>query len=499
MDLLVPVLDGLQQAIAFLDNGVHDIWAALHRLSPWFVISCLGVAYIIMVNTVYFVLSISSLLFIRRYVANHGYQREAIPPMYLSFAPPITVIVPVYNEATTVVTTVKSLLGLVYPEFEILLVNDGSSDATLQTVLQAFDAKLFPEAYRKHIDTAVVKAVYMSQTHPNLRIIDKMNGGKADALNAGINASRYPLICCVDGDCYLQPDSLMKVAYPFMEDETTVATGGVVRIANGCQIEQGVLRPGLPNNIWALYQVVEYLRAFLFGRIGWSWLNSLLIISGAFGLFRKSCVIDVGGFRTNTVGEDMELVLRLHRYLTLNQIPYRITFVPDPICWTEVPEDLATLRQQRVRWQIGLAQSLIMNWDLCCHPKAGMVGWVAFPFMVICELLSPMIELWSFIIILLGSYLGIISPYVLIAMLTGVLGISILLSMVTLLLEEMSYHMYDKRSDMIKLFFAVATEHLGYRQITLIWRFIGLCRFLLGGKGSWGTMQRKGLTVASQA
>ena len=488
--------------IAQLSDTVQSLyWTAQQHVQAghvWTWVSIAGVVYLVVVNLVYMMLSIASLLFIRRYVANHGYQREAIPPMYLSFAPPISVIVPVFNEAKTVVTTVKSLLGLVYPEFEIILVNDGSSDATLARVIEAFDARIFPEAYRDELKTAQVKTVYMSQSHPNLRIVDKVNGGKADALNAGINASRYPLICCVDGDCFLQPDSLLKVAYPFMEDDTTVATGGVVRIANGCQIDKGELKPGLPSNIWALYQVVEYLRAFLFGRIGWSWLNSLLIISGAFGLFRKSCVIDVGGFRTNTVGEDMELVLRMHRYLTLNQVPYRITFVPDPICWTEVPEDLATLRQQRIRWQMGLAQSLLMNWDLCFHPKAGMVGWVAFPFMVVCELLSPMIELWSFAVILVGSYLGFISPVVLLAMLTGVLGISILLSMVTLLLEEMSYHLYAKPSDMFKLLFAVATEHLGYRQITLIWRFIGLCRFLLGGKGPWGTMQRKGLAVASQ-
>lgn len=496
--MLESTLLALQSWIAGFGDALSGFWLTLQTTDPWFIVSALGVTYLVMVNAVYFLLSIASLMFIRRYVANHGYQREAIPPMYLSFAPPISVIVPVFNEATTVVTTVKSLLGLVYPEFEIILVNDGSTDGTLRTVLEAFDAKIFPEAYRQDLQTAQVKTMYMSQSHPNLRVVDKLNGGKADALNAGINASRYPLICCVDGDCYLQPDSLLKVAYPFMEDDTTVAAGGVVRIANGCHIDKGEFKPGLPDNIWALYQVVEYLRAFLFGRIGWSWLNSLLIISGAFGLFKKSCVIDVGGFRTNTVGEDMELVLRLHRFLTLNQVPYRITFVPDPICWTEVPEDLATLRQQRIRWQVGLAQSLLMNWDLCFHPKAGMVGWVAFPFMLICELLSPLIELWSFVVILLGSYLGFISPYVLIAMLTGVLGVSILLSMVTLLLEEMSYHLYAKPSDMFKLFFAVATEHLGYRQITLIWRFIGLCQFLLGGKSAWGTMQRKGLTVASQ-
>lgn len=265
---------------------------------------------------------------------------ELLPTADLSLAPPVSVLVPAFNEQLTVVSTVRALLGLNYSHHEVVVVNDGSTDHTLARLVAEFSLVPFPEAYRVRLVTQRIRTVYRSTTHPNLRVIDKENGGKSDALNAGINAARYPLFCAVDADSVLQRESLARAVRPFLEDASTVAVGGTVRLANGCTIVDGfVEKVGLPRNPLALLQVVEYLRSFLFGRLGWSPFNALMVISGAFGVFRKDVVLDAGGYRTDTVGEDMELVMRLHRHCRAAGRRYRIVFIADPICWTEAPED----------------------------------------------------------------------------------------------------------------------------------------------------------------
>ena len=243
----------------------------------------------------------------------------------------------------------------IYSEYEVVVVNDGSKDDTLQILIDAFQLVPIPEAYPQKIPVQELRGFYQSREYPNLRVIDKENGGKADALNAGINASRYPIFCSIDADSILQRDSLNKIVQPFMNDPRTVAAGGTIRIVNGSIVKDGLLlKASLPDNLLVRMQIVEYLRAFLFGRLGWTPINALLVISGAFGLFNKQSVLEVGGYRRDTIGEDMELVVRLHRDLRMKRKPYRITFVPDPICWTEVPEDLKILRSQRTRLAAGI-------------------------------------------------------------------------------------------------------------------------------------------------
>lgn len=230
-------------------------------------------------------------------------------------------------------------------------INDGSRDDTLQQLIAAFELDPFPEVYRRVLETQPVQTIYRSRSHARLRVIDKANGGKADALNAGINLAQSPLVCCVDADSILQQDSLQRMIRPFLDDERTIAAGGTIRVANGCDVYQGFLAESrVPKSLLARFQVVEYLRAFLFGRTGWSVLNSVTIVSGAFGMFRKSALLAVGGYRTQTVGEDMELVLRLHERRIRERRKDRIVYIPDPICWTEVPEDYRSLRNQRIRW-----------------------------------------------------------------------------------------------------------------------------------------------------
>jgi cellulose synthase/poly-beta-1,6-N-acetylglucosamine synthase-like glycosyltransferase len=416
---------------------------------------------------------------------------ETLPQVYSGLEIPITLIVPAHNEGLTIVNSVQSLLQLNYPEFEVLVVNDGSKDATLEVLKREFGLELVPEAFRVRVDCKPVHGVYRSRTHPNLRVIDKDNGGKADALNAGINAARYPLFCSLDADSVLQRDSLHRVVLPFLEDSRTVAAGGIVRLLNGCDVSNGFLvRAGLPRNPLAIIQVVEYLRAFLFGRLGWSPLNAVLCISGAFGLFHKETVIAAGGFRTDTVGEDMELVMRLHRLLRHQRKPYRIVFVPDPVCWTEAPESRRVLRSQRIRWQRGLAESLSLNRDLLFSRNGGVLGWVAFPFAVLFEFASPIVELAGYLFFALGLALGVVSIESTLTFLALAMGMGIVLSMTGLLLEEMAFHVYPKTSDILILFLAVLLENFGYRQMNGVWRLIGLWQWATGRKAAWGEMTR---------
>jgi cellulose synthase/poly-beta-1,6-N-acetylglucosamine synthase-like glycosyltransferase len=385
------------------------------------------------------------------------------------------------------------MLQLTYSEYEVVVVNDGSKDATLDVLKRELGLLPFPEAYRRQIPTKEIRAIYRSTRFPNLRVIDKFNGGKADSLNAGINASRYPLFCGVDADSILQRDSLLRVVQPFLDDERTVASGGTVRIANGSRVRGGFLEAaGIPRNWLARFQIVEYLRAFLFGRLGWSPMNAVLIISGAFGLFDRARVIEAGGYRHDTVGEDMELVVRLHRYHRERRIPYRIRYVPDPICWTEAPEDAGTLGRQRSRWQRGLSESLSRHAAWALGPKGGAAGWLAWPFMALFEWFGPLVELAGYAFMLAGFALGIVSPLALTVFLSVAIGMGIMLSVNGLLLEALSFRVYSRKRDILLLFAVAVIENFGYRQLNTLWRCRGLWQWATRRKQKWGVMKRSG-------
>ncbi|MDH5182409.1 MAG: glycosyltransferase [Gammaproteobacteria bacterium] len=447
--------------------------------------------YFIILNVGYISLNIIALMYINRYI--NVLSSDSMPTSLGGMEPPISILVPAYNEETGIVASVHAMLQLHYPEFEILVVNDGSSDDTLQSLINEFDLRPFPEAARLRLETQPIRAVYLSKKFHNLRVVDKQNGGKADSLNAGINISRFPLFCVVDADSIMQHNSLQQVVQPFIENPLTIAAGGTIRISNGCTVERGFLsKVALPHNPLVLVQIVEYLRAFLFGRMGWAPLNALLIISGAFGVFKKETVIHVGGYRANTVGEDMELVVRMHRIMRQQGKPYSITFVPDPICWTEAPSDLASLKSQRVRWQRGLAESLTLNFSLMFNRKGGTVGWLAFPYMVIFELLGPFLEVAGYLFFFSGLIFGFINTDAAVIFFIASFVFGLLLSAVALLLEEISFHVYPKLRHTLILFLAVALENFGYRQLNSFWRLQGMLQWMLGKKGSWGNIKRVG-------
>ncbi len=445
--------------------------------------------YFIAVSCGYFMLNVLSFISMRRHLDSHIL--GDLPRAYTNFKPPISLLVPAYNEEFTIVASVRSLLQLTYYEYEIIVINDGSKDGTLAELQREFELIPFAEVYWSKLATKPERGIWRSMRHPNLRVIDKENGGKADALNVGINAARYPLFCAVDADSILQRDSLQLIVHPFIEDARTIAAGGTVRVVNGCEVSGGFLVTiGLPDKLLPLLQIVEYLRAFLFGRLGWSPINAMLVISGAFGLFRRASVIDAGGYRTDTVGEDMELVMRLHRYHREQGIPYRIVFVPNPVCWTEVPETLRVLKSQRVRWQRGMSESLMMNKSLLFSPRGGWVGWLAFPFTVLFEWFGPVIEVFGYVFMVIGFWLGLISLPAFLAFTLVAIVLGVLLSISALMLEEMSFHLYPKRRQFAVLLLMAVVENFGYRQLVMLWRLKGLVHWLVGAKAKWGTMTR---------
>ncbi|MDR6990269.1 glycosyltransferase [Luteimonas sp. 3794] len=449
------------------------------------------IGYFLALNGGYLGLNLLAMVSLRGYMRQRSALGDEAP--YLGVEPPISLLVPGYNEEATIRTSVRSMLQLQYPDFEVVVINDGSRDGTLDVLREEFDLVLQPQPMRRTVDHKPILGVYRSRRYANLRVIDKENGGKADALNAGINAARHMLFCAVDADSILQRDSLLRVVQPFLEDERTVAAGGTVRLANGSEVRGGFLvRAGLPRNWVARFQIVEYLRAFLLGRLGWSPLNAVLIISGAFGLFNRERVIAAGGYSTTTVGEDMELVMRLHRYHRERRIPYRICYLPDPICWTEAPEDLGTLGRQRSRWQRGLAESLTRHVRLALSPRAGAAGLLAWPFMTLFELIGPLIELVGYIVMVGGFAFGVISPTALVVFLLVAIGMGILLSVNGLLLETLSFRVYARKRDMLLMFAMAVLENFGYRQLNTLWRCRGMWQWFSRRKHNWGVMRRSG-------
>jgi len=436
-------------------------------------------AYFVLFNAGYISLNLMALPTLRRKIALRPV--EDLPAVYSGLEPPVSLLVPVRNAQAGIEASVRSLLQLDYPQYEVVVIDDGSDDGTLATLQQAFELEPFPEAMWRRLPSKEVRSVFQSSTHPNLRVVDKLRGGKADALNVGINASRYPLFCAVEAASILQRDSLRRVIEPFLDDPAAIASGATVRITNGCTVANGRLeRVALPRNALALLQIVEYLRAFLFGRLGWANVNAVLIISGAFGVFRKDVVVEAGGYRAASASEDMELLVRLHRLLRARGQRYSIHFVPDPICWMEAPETLAGLSTQRIQWQQGLAESLHRNRELFVMASGGAQRWLALPFFLIFECYGPLFEVAGYVFMTAMWAAGLIPGAALAAFLALAFTLGFLLSMTALLLEELSFRMYPRLSQLAALVGTAIIENLGYRQLVAVLRLIGLVRWMRG-------------------
>jgi cellulose synthase/poly-beta-1,6-N-acetylglucosamine synthase-like glycosyltransferase len=449
--------------------------------------------YLFAISTIYLLLSVTGLVdLLRRRFLQYDPLVERTTESS-SLMPPVSILAPAHNEASSVCHSVRAMLGLKYPEFEVIVINDGSKDNTLALLIQEFHLYKSARFFDDTITTCPIRSVYESIDPIPLVVIDKENGGKSDALNAGLNLARYPLVCGVDADSLLEEEALLRAVRPFIYDpDRVLAVGGIVRVANGCKVTAGrVTGVNLPKSWIARFQVVEYLRAFLGGRVAFSAYNCLVVISGAFGLFSKSALLAVGGYRTDTVGEDMELVIRLHHWAHGQGRDYRIVFEPNPVCWTEVPESLATLRRQRNRWQRGTIEALWAHRKMLFRPKYGALGMAAFPYFVLFEMFGPLVELTGYILTVAGICFGFLRYEAALLFLLASISFGVLLSVGSVVLEELTLRRYPKVHDLLLLVVSSILESLGFRQLLTVWR-AGAFVDVLRGRTGWGVMERKG-------
>ncbi len=457
--------------------------------------------YVLLVGSSYFILALISINGLSGYLKENAFIDYNLIKSS-SLAPALTVIAPAYNEGLNIKENVHSLLNLNYNNYEVIVVNDGSKDNTIDVLIKSFDLEKIDYKYNERIPTKKIKGIYKSKNPAfhNLYIADKENGGKADALNVGMNISSNPYIICIDADCVIHQDALLILAKPLLEksDKYVIATGGVVRIANSCVITAGGLTEiNAPKNLLARIQVIEYLRAFLLARMAWGKLDGLLLISGAFGLFDKEIAIKCGGYNHKTVGEDMELVVRMRRYMLENKLKYSVSYIPNPLCWTEAPESFAVLLKQRSRWTRGTMETLWIHRAMFLNPRYKILGLLSVPYWFIFEYMAPIIEVIGLIITLFFAFLGILSFQYFLLLLAFVYSFAVMFSILTLLTEEYTYHQYGRIKDFTRLLIAVFVEPIYFHLFTVYAALLGNWE-KIKGKKAWGDMQRTGFQKAEE-
>ena len=414
-------------------------------------------------------------------------------------APTVSILAPAYNEGANIVENVRSLLNIYYNHLELIVINDGSKDDSMAKLIAAYQLVPVHVSYHPQLTTKKVKGIYKSSNpvFSKLLVIDKENGGKADALNTGINLANHQYLVCIDVDCILEQDALLKLLKPFMEGsgKKVIATGGVVRIANSCVFENGKLvEVNLPKQFLPRVQALEYIRAFLLGRMAWSRLNGLLLISGAFGAFDRQIAIEAGGYDHNTVGEDMELVVRMRRYMADRKLPYKVTFIPDPLCWTEAPATFQILGRQRNRWMRGTIETLKMHRILFLNPKYGLLGLLSYPYWFLYEFLAPVIEFTGMLIFIVLAVSGRINWSFFLALTTFILFFGWLFSIFAILMEVATFNQYKKKGEVGKLILTALLEPFVFHPF-VVWSSIRGIVDLLRKRNSWGEMTRQGFSA----
>lgn len=417
-------------------------------------------------------------------------------------APVFSLIAPAYNEGLTVVDNVRSLLSLYYHNLEIIIVNDGSKDDSIAKLIEAYDLECVSFFVQGTIETKKIKGIYKSKNpaFKKLLVVDKENGGKADALNVGINVSSGEYMVCIDVDCILEQDAILKLAKPFLEQthRKVIACGGVIRLANNCKIEDGkVVGVNLPKSRLGRAQALEYIRAFVLGRMAWSRASGLILISGAFGAFDKEVVLKCGGYDTSTVGEDMELVVRMRRYMEEANEPYEVVNIPEPLCWTEVPESKEILSRQRNRWMRGTMETLWKHRKLMFNPKYGKLGMVSLPYWFLFEFLGPLVEFSGYVIFVIFLLLGIVNWPFFFVLFALVISTGILYSVYAVLVDLVGRQVYTKRKDFLALIATAVTEPFYFHPLTVKAGVSGFIDYFKKSH-SWGEMTRQGFSQSAQ-
>ena len=456
----------------------------------WFVL-----AYFMIVNGFYAVLLVSAAWEMHWHALEVA--RESRHRVLSSqIAPRISVLVPAYNESATIVESVNALLTLAYPNLEVVVIDDGSTDDTLDVMIEAFGLVPVHPVYRRRLEVAEVGGIYRSSASPQLVVATKENGGKADSLNAALNLSTGDLVCSLDADTIVEEDALQRLVRPFIRSTDVVAAGATIRIANGCVVRGGrMIDVASPRHPLTGFQAIEYLRGFLFGRLGWNRLGSNIVISGAFGLFRRDALMSSGGY-AHGVGEDVEIIVRLRRLAYEKDRPRRVVFVPDPVAWTEAPSSVRVLGRQRNRWHRGLSETLWSHRRMFFNPRYGVLGTVILPVFTFIEWLAPVVEALGLVVIVTGLMVGAVDVWFALLFFAAAYLFGLVLSTLALVLEEFSYRRYGGFRDRLILLTWAVLENLGYRQLTVWWRLRGIADFLRGDS-EWGVMERRGFAGRS--
>lgn len=458
----------------------------------WFVLG-----YFAVLNTIMLVVLLVAAPVVLRSVSRP--ERPNLDDLFVNpMTPAISVVIPAYNEEQSIVASTRAALALRYPRTEVVVVDDGSTDATFELLRERFDLVEVAPDIGDEIPTAgAVRSLHVA-ADPGvpLVVIRKVNTRRrADALNVGINTARHELVCCIDADSVLEPDALLHAARPFVDDpDRVVAVGGAIRAVNGSIVDDGHIRELRTPRRWVeRIQIIEYLRSFLLARTGWSRLGGVIIVSGAFGVYRRDVLVGVGGFDIESLGEDADVIVAIHRRQRALRHDYRVVSLAEPVCWTEVPSTARVLARQRRRWSHGLAQVLWKQRAMVGNPRYGRIGVLALPYYLVFELLGPVVEIVGLVAVLLGLWLGVISPSFAALVVVAAFVYGVLVSAGALLLEEMSFQRYRRWRDLGALLAAAVMENIGFRQMHAWWRLWGLVQAVRGTESAWGEMERLGL------
>lgn len=455
------------------------------------------------INGIYILILLVS--FIGVYQQSRYWQLKKVTYLFKKgIMPSISIIAPAFNEEATIIESANSLMNLKYPDYELIIVNDGSKDNTIQTLIQYFNLEKVDVEVNEQLATKPIRGIYRNKSMPKLTVVDKENGGKADSLNTGINISSKEYFCGIDADSLLETDALLKLTSQVVDATVECpAMGGNIFPINGCRVDKGLLLDlHIPANPLARLQTIEYIRAFMAGRVGWAYLECLLIISGAFGLFKKDRIIEIGGYLTSsgkyhkdTVGEDMELVVRLSRHMLETKQKFKVNYAFNANCWTEVPESHAVLKRQRDRWHRGLIDILTFHRKIMGNPRYGKIGMIAFPYFFIFEMMGPLVEIQGYAMVVLATGLGLLNAKVALLLFISTILLGIVISLASLYLAEKETDYFSLNELAILIAYAIA-ENFGPRQIISLWRVTGYINSLKTPKG-WGKMERKGFAGAA--
>lgn len=472
-----------------------SVWSLLYDLFTYGVF-----AYSVVILCMYIFIGLYSIGETRKYIRKSSFAEFKLLASS-EHAPSLSILAPAYNEGATIIENVRSLLSIYYNNFEVIIINDGSKDDSLQKLIDVYDLEQVPYYSEQPIKTKPIKGVYKSRNpvYKKLVVVDKVNGGKADALNVGINIAQNQYVVCIDVDCILEQDAMLKLTKPFLENghARVIATGGVVRIANSCEVKDGkIVQVHLPKQFLPRMQALEYIRAFLLGRMAWSRMNGLLLISGAFGAFDREIVIAVGGYDHNTVGEDMELVVRMRRYMEELDLPYEVAYIPDPLCWTEAPGSYKILGRQRNRWTRGTIETLRMHRKMFFNPRYGVLGMVSYPYWFFFEFLAPLVEFFGFVFFLIFAILGFMDWQFFFALLLLIYSFAAVFSAFAILMEVLTYNQYKKKREIASLMLTALVEPIIFHPF-VVWSAVKGNIDLLRKKNSWGEMSRQGFAPAA--